>query len=214
MCGRFAQGLFEAWSQAPIELLVPTDVAPRFNVAPSEQALVRLRDDAMLVPMRWGLVPSWAKDPHFGVKTFNARVETVAQKPTFREAFKKRRCVVPVDGFYEWQGAKGQKVPHFIAQREGPMLLAGLWEEGEGRRTFTVVTMEPNGLVAKLHDRMPLALDAESLALWFADGPISVDALEQVQAHAKKLSMKEHAVAPLASDGPECIEPAAQLELF
>lgn len=182
-------------------------------MAPSERALVRVREVPELIAMRWGLVPSWAKEPSFGNKTFNARVETVATKPTFRDAFAKRRCVVPVDGFYEWQGAKGNKVPHFIRAQKGSLLLAGLWEKAD-EATFTILTMEPNSLVRELHDRMPLALDAESLKLWFQDGPLDHVALDEIQTRAKKVAMQEHAVGPLRSDGPECIQPAAQLALF
>lgn len=214
MCGRFAQGLFEEWSDAPVKLEVPQGFKRRFNIAPSEEALVRLADTSTLVPMRWGLVPSWADDPAFGNKTFNARIETAAQKPTFREAFRKRRCVVPIDGFYEWQGAKGNRVPHLVRSTHGPMLLAGLWEQAGATRTFSVLTMEPNAFVAKLHDRMPVALDAKSLALWLATDTLKSDSIEEIQACAKKISMTEHAVEPLHGDSPACMQPAAQMLLF
>ena len=160
----------------------------RYNVAPSQdvpivrsrrgQELGIVREGAMgereLVTARWGLIPSWAKDAVIGNRMINARAETVAEKPAFRAAFKARRCIVPASGFYEWKRqAKGPKRPHLIRRRDGaPMGFAGLWEAwtdpvtGEAVTSCTIVTCEPNALMAELHDRMPVILDPADYDRW------------------------------------------------
>jgi putative SOS response-associated peptidase YedK len=125
-----------------------------------------------LVALRWGLIPAWAKDPAIGRRLFNARAETLAQKPSFRDAFRRRRCLIPADGFYEWTGEPGHKRPVRFHLRSGePFAFAGLYETwqppaGEPLRTCTIVTTTPNALVAPIHDRMPVILAPEAEALW------------------------------------------------
>lgn len=125
-----------------------------------------------LVSFRWGLVPSWAKDPAIGRKMINARAETLAEKPSFREAFKKRRCLIPADGFYEWTGGKGHRTAVRFRLRSGETFgFAGLYEiwtseAGEPLSTCTIVTTESNALVASVHDRMPVILSGARKALW------------------------------------------------
>ena len=147
---------------------------PRYNVAPT-QTVVTVTDDGTrhLEQMRWGLVPSWAKDPSVGSRMINARAETLAQKPAFRSALKKRRCLIPADGFYEWPLVGGTKRPVRIALKSGqPFAFAGLWDlwtapDGQAIRTCTIVTCAPNDLMAQMHHRMPviLAREAEDVRL-------------------------------------------------
>jgi putative SOS response-associated peptidase YedK len=162
---------------------------PRFNIAPTQRVpivrnrsgrdLTILRQGAAtgereLVPAKWGLIPAWAKDPAIGNRMINARAEGVADKPAFRAAFKARRCIVPATGFYEWQRrATGGKQPFLIRRRDGvPLGLAGLWEAwtdretGEEVTTCTIVTCEPNAVMAKLHNRMPVILDPAEYDAW------------------------------------------------
>lgn len=151
------------------------DFRPRYNLAPMQYAPVirevdRERHVALL---RWGLLPSWARDPAIATRLFNARAETAATKPSFRAAFKTRRCLIPADGFYEWApAATGGKQPHFIHLASGaPMALAGLWEHwsapaGEEVSTFTILTIDANERLAPIHDRMPVILPPETWSLW------------------------------------------------
>lgn len=194
MCGRFSQ--FSSVNDLVAtfgvdESLVDDDVRPRYNVAPTQQALViaASNDGATrrLGTMRWGLVPGWAKDPSIGNRMINARSDKVASSGAFRSALKHRRCIVPVDGFYEWhkqvdeQGKKLPSIPfHIHAADVTPLALAGLWEvwrdaEDVPMRTFTVITTEPNATMATVHDRMPVILDPSEWARWLDPEPLSDD---------------------------------------
>jgi putative SOS response-associated peptidase YedK len=153
---------------------------PRWNAAPGQELLVIRRNhqtgDVSLDQLRWGLIPYWCNDPTGGRKPINAKCETVRDLPTFREAYRRRRCVVPVDGFFEWRAIKGQKAkqPYAIAMKDGaPFGIAGIWENwkdptsGEWTRTFAIITTDANELVADIHDRMPvrsLAVRSRALA--------------------------------------------------
>jgi len=155
---------------------------PRCNAAPSQDLLVIRRNHETRVvsldPLRWGLIPYWCKDPKGGRKPINAKCETVSNLPTFRDAYRRRRCIVPVDGFFEWKAIKGQKAkqPYAIAMKNGsPFGLGGLWESwkdpttGEWVRTFAIITTDANELVADIHDRMPLILAQADYARWLSD---------------------------------------------
>ena len=171
----------------------PQRMTPRFNIAPSQlvpvvrnhpgRELTILRQAAgsgerELVLARWGLIPSWARDPAIGNRMINARAETVAEKPAFRSAFRARRCIVPASGFYEWRRTgRGPKQPYLIRRRDGaPIGFAGLWETwvdqatGEEVTTCAIVTCEPNELMAELHDRMPVILDPKDYDAWLDPG--------------------------------------------
>jgi putative SOS response-associated peptidase YedK len=152
---------------------------PRWNAAPSQELLVIRRNhktaEISLDPLRWGLIPHWCNDASGGRKPINAKCETVGNLPTFREGYRARRCIVPVDGFFEWKAIKGQKAkqPYAIAMKDGaPFGIAGIWENwkqpatGEWIRTFAVITTDANELVADIHDRMPLILAPDGYARW------------------------------------------------
>jgi len=145
------------------------EVGPRYNIAPSQTVIV-VNDDGTrhLTQMRWGLIPSWAQDPAIGNRMINARAETVATKPAFRVALRKRRCLIPADGFYEWQPLGRRKQPIYIAlKNREPFAFAGLWEiwtspEGEEVKSCTIITTEANTLLKPIHDRMPVMLTREA----------------------------------------------------
>ena len=180
MCGRFT--LFEPDTILSKEFGAPIqfDLKPRYNVAPSQRvAAVRSRPDSgkrEFALLRWGLIPSWAKDASIGNKMINARAETVAEKPSFRNAFRHRRCLVPMNGFFEWQKRGIHKQPYFIALGDKRvMAVAGLWERWEGQEgslieSCTLLTTEANDLIAPMHDRMPVIVAPENYELWL-DAP-------------------------------------------
>ena len=151
---------------------------PLYNIAPTHKPpiLVHAVDGYVMKGTRWGLIPSWAKDEKIGSKLINARVETVAEKPSFRAAFKKRRCLVPASGYFEWTGAAGAKQPYFIRDPDGRLVMfAGLWEawkrtdEADWLHTFTIITGEPGKVSGDIHDRQPVILPAASWMDWLTD---------------------------------------------
>lgn len=176
MCGRFTITLEPGEFQAELDLGdLPSDFVPRYNVAPTQNVAVSRDFSTHRVEwMRWGLVPSWAKDPSIGVRMINARAETLLEKPSFRQAVQRRRCLVLADGFYEWQKfpEKQPSIPHyFFLKEKKPFFFAGLWDqwlspEGEKMTTCTIITGEPNDLVRPVHDRMPVIFDQKSAWAW------------------------------------------------
>lgn len=232
MCGRFTHLLKWAQLQRLLRLTCdPIELPLRYNIAPTQQApVVRTTPEGgrAVHLLRWGLVPSWAKDLSIGNTMINARGETLATKPAFRTAFKRRRCIVPASGFYEWKKSEGTKTkqPFYItASDESPLMFGGLWEswtlvkdEGEGVsegkpeivRTFTIITTSPNEMMATLHDRMPLILDASDIDRWL--DPKVEDASELVRPYPSEL-MLARPVSTLVNsprnDVPECIQPSA-----
>ena len=175
MCGRFTQAF--TWAEVVAFYQLMDEIAPSlsasWNVVPTHNAgvIVLNRDGLRFQSMRWGLVPSWAKDPSIGSKLINARCETLAEKPAFRRALRSRRCIVPISGFYEWQRRGRGKQPYFVTSVGGkPLTLAGLWEEWNGLLTFTVITVPANEKVAAIHDRMPAILSREEAFAWLKTG--------------------------------------------
>jgi putative SOS response-associated peptidase YedK len=183
MCGRFArrstQEVLADWFGVELEDM--PFFAPSYNAAPqSTQPVVRLNEDTgepEFALMRWGLVPYWAKDPKIGYTTINARAEEVTEKPLYREAVKKRRCLIPADAFYEWQktSEKAKRPFAFGLQSGDPYAFAGLWErwkpkEGEPLETFTILTTDPNELAERVHDRMPVILEPHDYRRWMEPG--------------------------------------------
>jgi len=153
-------------SSAPQGLIRPTD-----NAAVLRQGAEEIEESTL----RWGLVPSWAKDLAIGVRCLNARAETLFEKPAFKEAFQKRRCLVPTDGFWEWEKIGSRKVPWKFTRPDGDeFLMAGLWDRwmggGEPLESFTIITTTPNGVVGEVHDRMPVILSPEDGAAWLEQG--------------------------------------------
>jgi putative SOS response-associated peptidase YedK len=222
MCGRYTLA-------TPVEKLVeefgisgpPPDLPPSYNVAPTQNiaTIVESDDTRRLELMRWGLIPSWADDPEIGSRMINARSETVAEKPSFRAAFKKRRCLVPADGFYEWRKLDGGKQPHHIRVRDGrPFAFAGLWEvwrpeDGPEVRSCTILTTEANELISPIHGRMPVILPPESYELWLDPGVEERDPLTDLLRPYPAEDMEAYPVSRFVNnpshDDPRCVEPAA-----
>jgi putative SOS response-associated peptidase YedK len=178
MCGRFTLTSSAQRLRARFALAAaPAALAPRYNIAPSQEVLViPNRAERLLRPARWGLVPHWAPDPSIGHRLINARAETLAQRPAFRAALERRRCVVPADGFYEWQRRGRVRQPFHLRGRDGePLALAGLWDlwrdpDGGRMASCAIVTVPANEVVAAIHDRMPAILSPAGVEAWLAPG--------------------------------------------
>lgn len=175
MCGRFVTVIPADELKAIFDLIERPQLEPRYNIAPTQNVGVirNLGDHNQLDHLKWGLVPSWSKDPSKGASLINARSETVADKPSFRHAIKKNRCIIPVSGFYEWSHAGTEKHPHFIHMVDkAPMCLAGIWEHWKSPdgtdviETFSILTTSANKLVSALHERMPVILPPDTYGLW------------------------------------------------
>ncbi len=152
---------------------MPDDLVPNVNISPGQNIPVVIDPVTRDVQLfRWGLIPGWAKDPKIGYKMINARAETVAEKPSFRVSFQRRRCLIPADGFYEWKTEEGRKYPFLFTLKDRiPFTFAGLWDswrgvEGEIINSCTIITTTPNSLVAQYHDRMPVILDNDNRWQW------------------------------------------------
>ncbi len=195
---------------------------PRYNLAPTQLIPVVVNDGArMLDAFRWGLIPSWAKDASIGNKLINARGETVAEKPSFRAAFKRRRCLVLVDGWFEWKQSTKPKTPYLFRRKDGkPMAFAGLWEEwhapdtGEVLDTCTIITTGPNRLMAPIHDRMPVILPPEAQEVWLRPEPQEAAVLQPLLVPWEDAPLEAFEVDRLVgsprNDVPACVEPVLQ----
>ena len=220
MCGRFTQqrptseiaAIFEAEDLAD-------DPGGRFNVAPTDEAAVVVqRDDRRaVVRYRWGLIPGWSDDPRIASRTFNARAETVATNPVFRDAFRRRRCLLPVDGFYEWLREGSKRQPMRIHDpADGMLALAGLWtgrQDPESllwHRTFTIVTTRPNSFMASIHDRMPVIVPPDAWDLWLDPVPRDPGELRALLEARDDWALDAYPVPPLVNNvrnnGPELVE--------
>ena len=228
MCGRFALmtptemlvKLFDV-PETAVESLPPS--IPRYNIAPT-QPVVAIRLDEHgerdLTFFHWGLIPSWSKDIQMGSRMINARSETVTEKPSFRNAFKRRRCLIPADGFYEWQKQADGKQPMFIRPSEGaerPFALAGLWEfwsdpDGGTIQSCTILTTSPNELMAAIHNRMPVIVEPEDFDLWLNPEPDPEQGLHLLRPYPAE-KMVAYPVNTLVNnprnDVPQCVEPIA-----
>ena len=189
---------------------------PGYNIAPTESVLtVRNAEGREAAFMRWGLVPFWAKDPKIGARMINARSETVAEKPAFRNALKKRRCLVLADGYYEWQKTPAGKRPFRIIMRSGePFTMAGLWEtwrdpQGSVVPSCTIITTTANDLLSPIHDRMPVILPREREELWLDTDIEDPDSLTGILTPYPDNGMDAYEVSTLVNyagnDGPEVI---------
>lgn len=180
MCGRYALSIDPAALSAYFALDACEPYAPRWNIPPgTDIPVIRLSPEGRRVAhcLRWGLVPHWAKDPTIGPRLTNARAESVADKPAFRPAFARRRCLIPASGFYEWKAEGRRKQPYYISLRDGsPLAMAGLWESwkfptGEILRSCTIITTAANELMQPIHDRMPAIISPEDWQTWLAAAP-------------------------------------------
>ena len=229
MCGRFSLNQTGDELADAFDLRPSPPVGPRYNIAPSQPIATVVataeNPDPHFDFRLWGLIPSWAKDPTIGSRMINARAETVAEKPSFRAAFKRRRCLILADGFYEWETVPGQKTkqPHYIFLKDHrPFAFAGLWEHwadpasGGEIQTCTILTTAPNELMDPIHNRMPVILAAEDYAAWldpdFDQPPILQAMLRPYEAEA----MDRYAIATVVNkpqnDTPDCMAPLEPAE--
>jgi putative SOS response-associated peptidase YedK len=223
MCGRFSLTADPTQlKQAFPWLELPDNMTPRYNVAPSQPiAVIPNNGENKLDFFVWGLIPSWAKDPKIGYRMINARAETLAEKPSFRFAFKRHRCLIPSDGFYEWKKVPGQKskTPTYIRLKSGkPFAFAGLWEswhskDGSIIPSCTIITTEPNEFMRDIHNRMPVILQEENYWKWLQTGEADAPTLQGMLKPYPRDDLTAYAVSKYvnspANDTAACIKPVA-----
>ena len=222
MCGRFTSKAKpeDVEQEFKVGKINPKLFTPRYNVAPTQMIPVVLEQNGerIIEALRWGLIPSWAKDESIGSKMINARAETLAEKPSFRNAFKNKRCIIPASGFYEWQKAsKGAKQPFYFYLREKEVFgFAGLFEEwldketGEQIETFTIITTEANKVLEPVHERMPVILKPKDYAQWLDEKESDTGKLQKLLKPYPESEMAAYKVSRSvnipSSDAPELIE--------
>jgi putative SOS response-associated peptidase YedK len=223
MCGRYTLRVSPVELAEIFSVLNTIDWSPRYNIAPT-QTVVAVRPVEQgggreFALLKWGLIPSWAKDAKIASSLINARSETIASKPAFRSAIKRRRCLIPVDGFYEWQAIPGQKAkqPYLIFVRDVPVFaFAGLWEHwtnpaGEEVQTCTIITTEANDLMRQVHTRMPVILDPSDYPLWLdperQTAQEVIDLLKPFPAAKMQLAPVSTLVNSPRNDRIECVQP-------
>jgi len=220
MCGRYALTDLNAFlkeNRFQLETF-PASLSPRYNIAPSQSVPAILNQaPRQLQLVRWGLIPSWAKDPAIGYRMINARAETLAAKPAFRRPLQRQRCLIPADGFYEWQRLGSRKIPHWITLASKEVFaFAGLWDNWTDPKTntamtsCTIITTTPNELLASIHDRMPVILPRESEATWLSETLNSEQACALLKPYAAT-RMKASPISTLvnspSNDTPRVLEP-------
>ncbi|WP_026987175.1 SOS response-associated peptidase [Fodinicurvata fenggangensis] len=215
MCGRYTESraLQEIQDRfAPDVIGYELDLAPRYNLAPTQRAPILRKIDGKreLTQLVWGLVPFWAKDKSIGSRMINARVETVTEKPAYRAAFRKRRCLVIADGFYEWKREEDRKSPWYFCRKDrGLFAFAGLWEQwmgdGDALETFTILTTDANDLVKEVHPRMPVILRLDQEDPWLDLEKTDLAPLEASEMMSWPVSK---AVNSPKNDGPHLVEAA------
>lgn len=223
MCGRFTLTADPADLQEVFYWVNfgNADISPRYNIAPTQGvAVVANTGKNQIDFFTWGLVPKWAKDPYIGSRMINARCETLAEKPSFRSAYRYRRCLILADGFYEWQKIPGStiKIPTLIRMMDGqPFAFAGLWEDwhspdGSQILSTTIITTEPNELVKPIHNRMPVILPPDQYQIWLSPGEMSPTHLDPLLRPYDTSTMEAFTVSKLVNnpkyDSPECVQPA------
>jgi putative SOS response-associated peptidase YedK len=226
MCGRFTLTVSARVLADLFQIEELPNLEPRYNIAPTQPVLivrVTAASRREFAETRWGLIPSWAKDPKIGARMINARAETVAEKPSFRSAVRSRRCLIPADGFYEWRKVPGGKQPYLIRFADAsPFAFAGLWERwpgGDGGpvESCSIITTTPNRLVAEIHDRMPVIVPNQRHVDWLQPelppqllGELLVPHTSQGM---EAIPVSKHVNSP-ANDDPMCITPIARDSLF
>jgi len=199
---------------------IPANLAPRYNIAPTQPVAVIIDQGAYSLKFFvWGLVPNWAKDPSIGNRMINARSETITSKPAFRSAFRRHRCLIPADGFYEWQKdlAANKKTPfYFSLKSRQPFAFAGIWDtwsspDGSTLSSCCVITTQPNDLVAAVHNRMPVILPPAAYELWLNPVESRTEVLLPLLKPYAAAEMQAYPVSRLvntpANDSPECVHP-------
>jgi len=221
MCGRFTLTLDPSQLQDLFGLTgtPPAAWAARYNIAPTQPvAAIILNENSQreLTHFQWGLIPSWSKDISIGSRMINARAETIRDKPAFRAALKKRRCLIPANGFYEWQKTDKVKTPMYITMKDGsPFAIAGLWEQWRSPqedviRSCTLITTTPNSFMEKIHDRMPAILNPQDYDRWLAPGELPEMDLHHLLSPYPAAKMKAIEVSRKVNspkfDSVECVE--------
>ena len=235
MCGRFT------FTSDPTLLRqtfrgckLPTNISPRYNITPTQDVAVIANtqdndesdgDTKKVEFFHWGLIPSWAKDPKIGSRMINARSETLTEKPSFRSAYKRRRCLILADGYYEWQEVLGTKLkqPVYIRLKsQNPFAFAGLWEEWSANymekplRSCTIITCPPNPMLEEIHHRMPVILPQEAYAQWLTPGEQSPETLQPLLTPYPSGEMEAYPVSRFVNrptnDSPECIAPMSDVD--
>jgi putative SOS response-associated peptidase YedK len=219
MCGRFSLVVPERFFSKVFVFQDVPEMLPDYNVPPGVDIWAVRNSSATeekeIARLRWGLVPPWAKDPKIGNKMINARSETVAEKPAFRSSFKKRRCLIPADGFYEWKRDGTSRTPYYIHLKDQrPFAMAGLWEqwigpEQEILESCTILTTSPNQLMERLHDRMPVILPQDQMSRWL-EPSTSARELQAMTSPYPTEAMAAYPVSSLVNsprnNSPECLE--------
>ena len=225
MCARFTLTANPRLIAGLFDLDPSLDIEARYNIAPTQNILtVRDAPDGMreFAKLRWGLIPSWADHISIGQKLLNARSETIGEKPSFRDAVRKRRCLIVADGFYEWKTENKKKLPYWIhfPDRQ-PFAFAGIWEKwespaGKQIESCTMLTTSANALLKSLHERMPVILAKEHHSRWLDQRINQVKELEDLFAPQPDNALRMHAVSPRVNsprvDDPSCIEPLEEVE--
>lgn len=218
MCGRYALAISPKELSEHFGLAAVPDMPPRYNIAPSQMvAIIREGEEGREIALvRWGLVPSWAKEPSIGNRLINARSETVFDKPAFRAAVRRRRCLIPASGFYEWQQTDGRKQPYYIRRAdEAPLALAGVWEhweepDGLELQTCAILTTGANGLMRPIHDRMPVILEPGNFGVWLGEGDEKPEVLKALLVPAPEEGLTTYPISTWVNrpenDDPKCIE--------
>lgn len=228
MCGRFTLANdLDKFNEHFDDLQIQMELTPRYNITPTQDVAVitnenNFGDSKKVDLFHWGLIPSWAKDPKIGSRMINARSETLSEKPSFRSAYKHRRCLILADGYYEWKPVPGekQKQPIYIRlNSQEPFAFAGLWEEWKASymekplRSCTIITCPPNTYLEKIHHRMPVILPEDKYKQWLTPGEQSSEALQQLLIPYSGNEMEAYPVSKFvnrpANDTPECIAPMA-----
>lgn len=225
MCGRFTltidpSALQEAFPWA----VIPTDLEPRFNIAPSQPvAVIPNTGDSTVSMYKWGLIPSWSKDPSIGDRMINARAESLAEKPSFRNAYRRRRCLILADGFYEWKqnpGMKSKQPVYIRLKDDHPFAFAGLWElwnspDGSEIRSCTIITTQPNSLLEPIHNRMPVILPPGVYEQWLSPEDRKPDQLNGLLVPYPPDEMVAFPVSKMVNspeyDAQELIKPVGEL---